>query len=508
MKLGHLLTVLDEKEFRGDEQDDIVSIVSHSACVREKSLFVAIPGSRVDGHNFLEAAYQAGARAFVTQRPFLKPDASTIVVPDARHALALLAAEFFGQPTRAATLIGITGTNGKTTTTYLIERILQHAGHQVGVLGTVEYRYGSRREAAGQTTPEPMALQKVLRDMLDGGARHMVMEVSSQGLDQRRVDGCQFDAGVFTNLSPEHLDYHETLDNYYLSKERFFTQVLASSAKKKVRAIINQDDPMGKCLLGKIRVPHLSFGIAGGDIRAQHVSLSPAGISAELCLHREGSIAIRSPLLGTFNLYNILAAAAAALALDIPVAAIRSGIAAVDLIPGRMERIENRSGILILVDYAHTGDALESALKTLKDIAARKIITVFGCGGDRDREKRPVMGRVAAHYSDIVVITSDNPRSEPPERIIEEIEAGVREAGVSRAPDRHAARNSDTKTYVVYPDRAQAIHEALSLAVPGDSVLIAGKGHETTQQIGAQKFSFDDREVARCALQQLSASTG
>jgi len=507
MKLGHLLTVLDEKEFRGDEQYNIVSIVSHSACVREQSLFVAIPGSQVDGHNFLEAAYQAGARAFVTQRPFLKPDTSTIVVPDARHALALLAAEFYGQPTRAATLIGITGTNGKTTTTYLIERILQHAGHPVGVLGTVEYRYGSCREAAGQTTPEPMALQKVLRDMLDGGVRHMVMEVSSQGLDQRRVDGCQFDVGVFTNLSPEHLDYHETLANYYCSKERFFTQVLARSAKKQVRAIINQDDPMGERLLGKIRVPHLSFGIADGDIHAQNISLSAEGISADLCM-LGSTLAIRSPLLGTFNLYNILAAAAAALALDIPDAAIRSGIEAVNLIPGRMERIENRSGILILVDYAHTGDALESALQTLKAIAARKIITVFGCGGDRDREKRPVMGRVAAHYSDIVVITSDNPRSEPAERIIEEIEAGVREAGVSKAPDRHAARNSDAKTYIVYPDRAQAIHEALALAVPGDSVLIAGKGHEGTQQIGTQKISLDDREVARCALQKLSTFTG
>ena len=507
MKLGHLLTVLDEQEFRGDEQCDIVAIVSHSACAQERSLFVAIPGARVDGHDFLEAVYQAGVRAFVTQRPFLKPDASIIIVPDARYALSLLAAEFYGQPTRAATLIGITGTNGKTTTSYLIERIVQHAGHSVGVLGTVEYRYGACREAAGQTTPEPMALQKVLREMIDGGTRHMVMEVSSQGMDQRRVDGCQFDVGVFTNLSPEHLDYHETLDNYYLSKERFFTQVLTNSAKKKVRAIINQDDPMGKRLLRKTRVPHLSFGMADGDIHAQHVSLSTEGISADLCMP-DATLAIRSPLLGAFNLYNILAAAAVAHALDISAAAIRSGIEAVDLIPGRMERIENRKGMLIVVDYAHTGDALENALKTLKDIAKRKIITVFGCGGDRDREKRPVMGRVAARYSDTVVITSDNPRSEPAGRIIEEIEAGVRAAGLCKAPDRYTARRSSTKTYLVYLDRAQAIHEALALAEADDTVLIAGKGHERTQQIGAQKNFFDDREVARHMLQQLSASTG
>jgi UDP-N-acetylmuramoyl-L-alanyl-D-glutamate--2,6-diaminopimelate ligase len=343
--------------------------------------------------------------------------------------------------------------------------------------------------------------------MIDGGTRHMVMEVSSQGLDQRRVDGCQFDVGVFTNLSPEHLDYHETLDNYYLSKERFFTQVLTSSAKKKVQAIINQDDPMGKRLLGKIRVPHLSFGMADGDIHAQQVSLSTAGISADLCMPG-ATLAIRSPLLGAFNLYNILAAAAAAHALDIPAAAIRSGIEAVDLIPGRMERIQNRKGILIVVDYAHTADALENALQTLKDIAQRKIITVFGCGGDRDREKRPVMGRVAARYSDTVVITSDNPRSEPAGSIIEEIEAGVRAAGLCKAPDRHTARRSSAKTYLVYPDPAQAIHEALALAEAEDTVLIAWKGHERTQQIGAHKNFFDDREVARHLLQQLSASTG
>jgi UDP-N-acetylmuramoyl-L-alanyl-D-glutamate--2,6-diaminopimelate ligase len=263
---------------------------------------------------------------------------------------------------------------------------------------------------------------------------------------------------------------------------------------------------MGKCLLGKTRVPHLSFGMTDGDIHAQDVSFSTEGISADLCMS-DATLAIRSPLLGAFNLYNILAAAAAAHALDIPAAVIRSGIESVDKIPGRMERIGNRRGMLIVVDYAHTGDALENALKTLKDIAKRKIITVFGCGGDRDREKRPVMGRVAARYSDIVVITSDNPRSEPAESIIDEIETGVRAEGLCKAPDGYTACSSSTKTYLVYPDRAQAIHEALALAEPGDTVLIAGKGHERTQQIGAQKVVFDDREVARHMLQQLSAST-
>lgn len=507
MKLGRLLSVLNEKEFHGDEHYDIISIVSHSAAVQDKMLFVAIPGARVDGHDFLDIAYQAGARAFVTQRPFFKPDASTIIVPDARQALSLLAAEFYDQPTRAVTLIGITGTNGKTTVTYLLESILQHAGHQVGVLGTVEYRCGSHREIAGQTTPEPMALQKVLRDMVQKGARYIVMEVSSQGLDQRRVDGCQFDIGVFTNLSPEHLDYHLTLENYYRSKERFFTQVLFNSTKKPVRAIINQDDPHGQKLAHSLPVPCLTYGISAGDIHATCVLRSSAGISADLNFPG-GTITVRSPLIGMFNLYNILAAASTALSLNLPPAAIGAGIEAVTRIPGRMERIENQRGILVLVDYAHTGDALENALQTVKDITAHKVITVFGCGGDRDREKRPIMGAVAARYSDVVIITSDNPRSEPPEQIIADIEIGVRTAGVSKAADRYAAHHSSVKSYLVYPDRAVAIYEAIALAKPGDSVLIAGKGHETTQLIGAQKIPFDDREVARRALHDLAAATG
>ncbi len=507
MKLGRLLSVLHEKEFHGDEHYEVISIVSHSAAVQENTLFVAIPGARVDGHDFLEIAYQAGARAFVTQRPFFKPDASTIIVPDTRQALSLLAAEFYDQPTRAVTLIGITGTNGKTTITYLLESILQHAGQQVGVLGTVEYRCGAYRDIASHTTPEPLALQKALRDMVQRGARYIVMEVSSQGLDQRRVDGCQFDVGVFTNLSPEHLDYHQTLENYYRSKERFFSQVLFNSAKHPVRAIINQDDPHGQQLAHTLPIPCLTYGLTAGDVHATRVSRSAAGISAQLTVPG-GTVAIQSPLIGTFNLYNLLAAACTALALGLPPAAICAGLEAVKRIPGRMERIENQRGILILVDYAHTGDALENALQTVKDITARKIITVFGCGGDRDREKRPVMGAVAARYSDIVIVTSDNPRSEPLEQIIADIETGIRAAGIGKAPDRYAARHSSGASYLVYPDRAEAIYEALALAMPGDTLLIAGKGHETTQQIGAQKLPFDDREVIRRALEDAAAATG
>jgi UDP-N-acetylmuramoyl-L-alanyl-D-glutamate--2,6-diaminopimelate ligase len=500
MKLGELLQVLDEKEWYGDEQQEITSIASHSGSAGPNSLFVAVPGLRADGHDFLEGVYQAGTRAFVTQKPFFRPDATTIRVPDSRRALALLAAQFYGHPSRQAKLIGITGTNGKTTTTYLIESILRQAGFTVGVLGTVEYRCGSLKRPAVQTTLEPMELQKIMRDMVDGGAQYMVMEVSSQGLDQHRVDGCQFDAGVFTNLTPEHLDYHRTLENYFQSKERFFTRVLAGSQKKTVRAVINRDDPHGKALLETITVPCLSFGLSAGDIHADTVALSSEGIHAHIHMPA-GMLPIYSPLLGTFNLYNILAAAATAVACAVAPEAIRTGIAAVHTIPGRMERIENTCGLLIVVDYAHTGDALENALKTLQEISRRNIITVFGCGGDRDREKRPVMGTVAARYSDWVIITSDNPRSEEPEKIIREIEAGVLAAGMKKASAGLSPGAAKHKVYDICPDRGQAIARAVSLAQPGDTVLIAGKGHETFQQVGDKKFAFDDRDAARSSLQ-------
>jgi UDP-N-acetylmuramoyl-L-alanyl-D-glutamate--2,6-diaminopimelate ligase len=503
MKLGRLLHDLDEKQFFGDEHYEISTVVSHSGRADTGSLFVAIPGLRVDGHNFLEAAYAAGARAFVTQRPFFKSDVSTIIVPDARYALGRIAAAWYGHPSQQTTLIGITGTNGKTSITYLLEGILKAAGASVGVLGTVAYRYGDHHEAASQTTLEPMELQKRLREMVDAGTQYVLMEVSSQGLDQRRVDGCQFDVGVFTNLTPEHLDYHKTIEQYYTSKERFFTEIIACSLKENVQTVINQDDSLGRRLLGRIAVPALSFGIGSGDIHTRSISGSLAGIQAEIATPR-GTIAVRSPLLGTFNIYNILAAAGAALCLNIPVEAICRGISDVRCIPGRMERVENPQGLLVLVDYAHTGDALENVLQTLRDLGAPRIITVFGCGGDRDTEKRPVMGRIAGRYSTIVIITSDNPRSEDPEQIISAIETGACEAGLIRGSE----HDHKEKIFYTYTDRLQAIEKALSLAGPGDVVLIAGKGHETTQQIGNRKFPFDDREVARQALARMCSTTG
>jgi UDP-N-acetylmuramoyl-L-alanyl-D-glutamate--2,6-diaminopimelate ligase len=498
MKLKNLLHTLNKKEFYGDENIEISSIVIHSKSAYRKSLFVAIHGLKADGHDFLEDAYSKGARAFVTQKPFKRPGAANIIVPDSRAALALLAAEFYNQPSKSLKLIGITGTNGKTTTAFLVESILKEAGSPVGLLSTIEYRFESHTRFAECTTPDQTDLQRLFREMVDAGTRYVVMEVSSHGLKQRRVENCHFDVGVFTNLTPEHLDYHGTMDDYYLSKERFFTEILKKSSKKNKAAVINQDDPAGSLLMKKIKCQTISFGLKKGDIQARNIQLSLTGTKTDI-ITKNKNFPVTSKLIGTFNLYNILAAIATSMFLKIPTAVIKTGIEKAPGIPGRMERIENDKEILIFVDYAHTGDALENVLKTLKKVGAGKIITVFGCGGDRDREKRPAMGRIAASYSKTVILTSDNPRTEEPEQIINEIEKGVLEKGFSKAENGSALRSRE-KVYFVFKDRRAAIQNGISLAKPSDVVLIAGKGHETYQQRGDEKIHFDDREEARRAL--------
>jgi UDP-N-acetylmuramoyl-L-alanyl-D-glutamate--2,6-diaminopimelate ligase len=395
-------------------------------------------------------------------------------------------------------MIGITGTNGKTTTAFLLESILKHAGFSVGLLSTIEYRFGSQIKSAMHTTPDPVNLQGILRDMHRQGTQYAVMEVSSHGIKQGRVENCHFDIGVFTNLTPEHLDYHGTMEDYAMSKERFFTELMPQSSKKNVAAVINQDDPAGKRFLEKICCRAITYGLESGDVHAGKHRLSLDGIKAQF-VTPQGTIDISSKLVGTFNVYNLLAAVAASTALDMPPESIRAGIEKVRGIPGRMEQIENNKDILTFVDFAHTGDALENVLKTLRSIGAKTIITVFGCGGDRDRSKRPVMGRIAAIYSTVVIITSDNPRSENPDHIIQQIEGGIREQGF-----RKAEFGSDPQireyVYFILPDRRTAIQKAVTMARPGDVVLIAGKGHETNQQKGNKTIDFDDREEAREAL--------
>jgi len=466
---------------------DMRDISYHSHRVQEGDLFVAIPGTKRDGHHFFEESMAKGARALIVeQAPPHTLDIPYVVVPDARKALARISAEFFAHPSRQTTLIAITGTNGKTTTSYLIESILKAAGKEVGVIGTVNYRLGGNERPAPTTTPQSYDLQQLLREMITEGATHVVMEVSSHALDQERVRGCHFDTGVFTNISPEHLDYHEDMDRYFAAKKRLFHEILPES-EKDPWAVINLDDPLLRDLpreLPSLRM--MTYGLDGGAVRAPQREISLGGIRATLSTPA-GTIEIGTSLIGEYNLYNIMAATAVGISLDIPIAAITQGIANLSLVPGRMERV-GTGNPWVLVDYAHKPEALEKSLTEVKRLATGKVLVVFGCGGDRDKSKRAPMGRIGVERSDLAIITSDNPRTEDPLKIIEEIEKGAKEA-------------SSPHPYLVIPDRREAIKKAIALAGEEDCVLITGKGHETYQIIGEERLPFDDREEARQALE-------
>jgi UDP-N-acetylmuramoyl-L-alanyl-D-glutamate--2,6-diaminopimelate ligase len=415
--------------------------------------------------------------------------------------MALMAAEFYGNPTAGIPLIGITGTNGKTTTTYLIEAILAAACLPAAVLGTISYRFGDARIEASHTTPESTELQAAFQKLADAGAKSFVMEVSSHALEQRRVDGCHFNVGIFSNLTRDHLDYHVSMESYLEAKTRLFTELLRPDAiKSHRRAVINMDDPNGAVIQKQAACPVITFGIDfQGDVRPVKVELSVHGISG--CIRTpKGEFPFASSLLGRFNLSNILAAAATGIALDLPLEAIRIGIEKHTIVPGRMQRIDNNHGITLLVDYAHTGDALENVLSTLGELATARIITVFGCGGDRDPGKRPIMGRIAAERSDLAIVTSDNPRTEDPHKILGQIKRGIEPLGIREYSPAELAGGFDTKGFVMQENRREAIRMAVRVARPGDIILLAGKGHEDYQIIGTTKHHFDDCEEAAQAF--------
>ncbi len=498
MILSNLTDCLNKKEVYGKLNIDISFITANSKNAGKDSLFIAVPGTNIDGHDFLNDAFNNGARVFITERPFKKTGITNIMVPDCRSALAKLSAEFYNHPSKALTLIGITGTNGKTTTAFLIESILKETKSRVGLLSTIQYRFGAQTITASHTTPGPLELQKTLREMADTGTEYAVMEVSSHGLQQKRVESCHFDTVVFTNLTPEHMDYHKTMADYLKAKEILFTSLLSQSDKKNPVAIINTDDPSGQTLLNKIKKKTISYGMNSGDIHAEKIDVSLNGIKAEI-VTPEKRFSVRSKLIGHFNIYNILSAVSAAVSLGVSTEEIKTGIEKAKNIPGRMEEVKNDKDIKIFIDYAHTGDALKNVLKTIHAMTDRKIITIFGCGGDRDREKRPVMGKIAAHYSNILFVTSDNPRTEDPNKIIKEIEAGVLEENFIKRYKPSATKDID-KVYFIEENRSTAIKEGISISKPGDLVLIAGKGHETYQISGNKKYHFDDREEVMLAL--------
>jgi murE/murF fusion protein len=466
---------------------------------------VAIPGFAADGHDYIDAALEKGARAVVTQKAVNKPSIS-VAVGNTRKALAALSAEFYGHPSTHLFLIGVTGTNGKTTTAYLIENILASAGYKVGVIGTVNYRYAGKTFDSQVTTPESLDLQWLLAQMLRQGISHVVLEVSSHALDLYRVADCWMDIGVFTNLSQDHLDYHKSMNAYWVCKKKLFTENLSVGPKKdRTLAVINGDDPRGQELLDTLTIPCISVGIAAHRmIRPRNVQSDQSGIKTRITTP-QGVLDISSQLVGKHNLENILCAAGVGTAMKLSLADITSGLEQTTSVPGRLEPIQNENGYSIYVDYAHTPDALKNVLSALRKVTRAKIICIFGCGGDRDREKRPQMGEIAATLSDVSIITSDNPRSEAPLVIIEEILEGTRKICSREYPPAGLLNTYENKGFVVEPDRKKAIRLGITAARPGDTVLIAGKGHETYQIIGDKIISFDDRLEAATVVSEINA---
>ncbi|MGH9218311.1 MAG: UDP-N-acetylmuramoyl-L-alanyl-D-glutamate--2,6-diaminopimelate ligase [Vicinamibacterales bacterium] len=463
----------------------VAAIAYDSRRVVPGSVFVALKGLKADGDAFAEQAMSRGARAIVSQSPQRSGVAVPwIVVRDARLALALLADRFFHHPSRRMPVIGVTGTNGKTTTSYLLCAILDAAGLRAGMLGTVAYRIAGEDREASRTTPEAPDVQLLLNEMLERGSKSAVMEVSSHALSLKRVDGMRFAAGVFTNLTRDHLDFHDDMEAYFAAKRRLF-EMLPPDAP----AVVNIDDPRGADM-GAAATRSVTYAIGkAADVTPGPLEVSLEGLEFDARTPK-GQVHIRSTLVGRPNVYNILAAVAATTALDVPIVAVERGIAGLQGVPGRFERASAASDdITVIVDYAHTDDALRNLLEMARPLAQRRLITVFGAGGDRDRTKRPLMGMVAARLSDVVVITSDNPRSEDPRRIIDEVILGAQ-------PE---TRQRDVELLTIV-DRREAILHAVSHAEPGDLVLIAGKGHEKYQEIGGKSLPFDDVAVAREAL--------
>lgn len=465
-------------------QSEVTDIAYNSSRVKPGCCFVAIPGGVRDGHDFVPMAVHAGARVIVTERPVSVPaTVENVVVENSRDALARLSAEYFAHPSREMMLVGVTGTNGKTTITYLMESIWRVWKQTPGVIGTVNARFAGNTESVSHTTPESYEVQRLLRHMRNTHVRAAIMEVSSHALVQSRVVGCDFDGAIFTNLTQDHLDYHRDMEDYFQSKARLFRERLVVSHKRRVWSVVNWDDEYGKRLTQGSG--YLSYRYSRSDVACEvyprQMLVTTDGIAMEV-MTPKGNLRVHSKLRGHFNVSNILAVIAASVLQGIPMEVIREGIESLSLVPGRLEPCGVPGGPAVFVDYAHTPDALLHVTKALKAICKGRLITVFGCGGDRDRGKRPLMGEIAATHSDFIVVTSDNPRTEDPMTIIHEIMSGV-------------GRSPNAMQHLVEPDRRAGIRAALKMASPKDIVLIAGKGHEDYQIIGTTKHHFDDREV-------------
>lgn len=468
----------------GFKNFQVRGIACNSKLIKDDFIFVAIKGNKQDGNKFIPEAIARGAKAVIIQSPCLSGRHSQqkslfIKVKDTRKALAKLASEFYGDPSSKVKVIGVTGTNGKTTITYLVEALLKEARLSPAVIGTINYRFKNKVMASKNTTPGPLELQGMLKNMADKGVDYVVMEVSSHALDQNRVDGINFSSAIFTNLTQDHLDYHKTMGDYFLAKAKLF-----QGLKEKSVSIINTDDEYGRRLKRLIRGRRIiTYGIRNkADLKAKRIRMDVGG--AEFTLKGlKNEFNLKTRLAGEHNIYNILAAVSWALSEGLSLRVIRSALERFDLVPGRLEKIASPKGFSVFVDYAHTDDALKNVIMTLRQLTDKKIIVVFGCGGDRDKTKRPKMGRVVSRLADFFIITNDNPRSEDPMSIISNIKKG--------------ALNNN---YQVLPDRREAINKAISLASSGDIVLVAGKGHENYQIFKDRTIHFDDREVVKECL--------
>jgi UDP-N-acetylmuramoyl-L-alanyl-D-glutamate--2,6-diaminopimelate ligase len=494
MELKALMENLSPVTVEGSLDRQISGVAYDSRRVTPGMIFVAIPGGNVDGHDFVNSAIERGASAVICEKNGFYPQRATkIKVADAREALARISSVFFDHPARKLKMIGVTGTNGKTTVAFIIKQILETAGIQTGLIGTVRYEIGERVIPAHRTTPEALEVQQMLAQMLRAGCQACVMEVSSHALEQKRVHGIEFDVVVFTNLTQDHLDYHGTMENYFQAKKTLFDSLEASS--KRGAAVINIDDSFGERLVKESKAEvELTYGLGeAARIRATRIELGKDATDMKVQVPgREFSC--RLPLIGRHNVYNALAGAGAGLALDVSVDVIRKALQSLRPVPGRLELVPTSRPFSVYVDYAHTDDALRHVLTTLREMTRGRVLLTFGCGGSRDTGKRSKMGKAAAELAAFTIITSDNPRRESPAAIAAQIEEGFRSASCTN--------------YRVEPDRRRAIEEILRMAGPDDSVLIAGKGHETYQEFEDTVVPFDDRIHAQEALESLDIHAG
>lgn len=486
MQLKTLLSATTVRQVIGTLDRTVENIAYDSRRVQRNGMFVALRGEKSDGHEFIGQAIEKGASVIVAEREEQNPRATCLVVENTRTALADFAATFYGYPERKLKLAAVTGTNGKTTTTFLIKHICENAGLRCGLIGTVRYEIGERMLPAIRTTPESLDLQELLAQIVNAGCKAAAMEVSSHALAQDRTRGLEWNVAVFTNLTQDHLDFHGTMKNYFDSKAKLFTGLGSQKKKRKPIAIVNVDDRYGEQLLDKIdkRIAVVTYGMGlRADFRASNYRVESSGTSYQLDAHGK-SYLVRVPLIGRFNVTNSLAALAAANALGINLRDAVVSLGKSPQVPGRLELVPAKRQFQVFVDYAHTPDALGNVLKTLRELEPRRLIAVFGCGGNRDRQKRPLMAETVDHHADYAIITSDNPRKENPDTIVSEIEKGFR-----------------STHYEKIVDRTLAINRAIELAQPRDIVLIAGKGHENYQEFADHTIPFDDIQVARRAIE-------